>query len=50
MAKAGGKASVGIKAFMPKPKRKRSGIVSKNNTSNIKESRNYKKRYKGQGK
>lgn len=49
MAKAGGKASVGTKVFTPRPKRRRKGIVSKNNTSNIKGSRNYKKSYKGQG-
>jgi hypothetical protein len=49
MAKAGGKSAVGTKVFTPRPKRKRSGVVSKNNTSNIKGSRNYKKKYKGQG-
>lgn len=49
MAKAGGKASVGTKVFIPKPKRRRKGIVSKNNTSNVKSSRNYKKSYRGQG-
>jgi hypothetical protein len=32
-----------------KPKTRRSGIVSKNNTSPIKTSRNYKKKYRGQG-
>jgi hypothetical protein len=32
-----------------KPKKKRPGIVSKNNTSNIKNSRNYIKAYRGQG-
>lgn len=37
------------KTFQPKPRAKRPGIVSKNNTSSIKSSRNYKKTYKGQG-
>jgi hypothetical protein len=32
-----------------KPKKKRPGVVSKNNTSNLVGSRNYKKAYKGQG-
>jgi hypothetical protein len=31
-------------------KRKRPGIHSKNNTSNSKKSKNYKKKYRGQGK
>ncbi len=31
-------------------KRKRPGIHSKNNTSNSKKSKNYKKAYRGQGK
>jgi hypothetical protein len=35
--------------LLGKPKKKRPGIVSKNNTSNIKHSRNYVKAYKGQG-
>jgi hypothetical protein len=32
-----------------KVKKRRPGIVSKNNTSNIKNSRNYTKAYRGQG-
>jgi hypothetical protein len=32
-----------------KPKKKRKGIVSKNNTSNHVQSKNYSKRYVGQG-
>jgi hypothetical protein len=32
-----------------KSKKKRPGIVSKNNTSSIKSSRNYTKSYRGQG-
>lgn len=31
------------------PKKKRPGVVSKNNTSNHKQSKNYKKAYRGQG-
>lgn len=37
------------KQFMAKVKKRRPGIVSKNNTSNLKNSRNYKKAYRGQG-
>jgi hypothetical protein len=37
------------KQFQPRPKVKRAGIVSKNNTSTVKTSRNYKKPYRGQG-
>jgi hypothetical protein len=37
------------KQFMAKVKKRRPGIVSKNNTSNIKSSRNYTKAYRGQG-
>lgn len=32
-----------------KPRIKRKGVVSKNNTSSLKTSKNYKKKYKGQG-
>jgi hypothetical protein len=46
---SGGKASLGSKNLIQKPKKKRPGVVSKNSTSNIKRSRNYKKAYKGQG-
>lgn len=37
------------KNLVGKPSKKRPGVVSKNNTSNIKNSRNYVKAYKGQG-
>ena len=35
---------------LDKPKKKRKGVHSKCKTSNYKGSKNYKKRYKGQGK
>lgn len=38
-----------VKQRVVKPKRKRPGVVSKNNTSNLVGSRNYKKTYRGQG-
>jgi len=38
-----------LKGRVEKPKTKRKGIHSKNNTSKLKSSRNYKKSYKGQG-
>lgn len=34
---------------LDKPKKKRPGVHSKNNTSSSKKSKNYKKPYKGQG-
>jgi hypothetical protein len=43
------KESVAKTQKVKKPKSKRPGIVSKNNTSNIKTSKNYKKKYRGQG-
>jgi hypothetical protein len=46
---SGGKASLGTRVLIEKPSKKRPGVVSKNNTSNIKSSRNYKKAYRGQG-
>ncbi len=45
--KAKGKSSESKK--VAKPPRKRPGVVSKNNTSNHKESKNYKKKYRSQG-
>ena len=36
--------------FEPKPKVKRPGVHAKSKTSNLKESKNYKKLYRGQGK
>jgi hypothetical protein len=38
------------KAFTPNPKKKRPGIQAKTKASKIKSSKNYKKRYRGQGK
>lgn len=38
-----------IKVFMVKPKRKRPGIHSKTKASKLKGSKNYLKRYVGQG-
>ncbi len=36
-------------AKKPKPKIKRPGVVSKKKNSRCKQSKNYKKRYRGQG-
>jgi hypothetical protein len=44
------KSSSLVKTFIPKPRKKRKGIVSKNKSSRIKGSKNYLKRYRGQGK
>lgn len=46
MAKVTGSIS---RARIEKPKTKRPGVHSKNNTSALKSSRNYKKAYRGQG-
>jgi hypothetical protein len=46
-AKKGG--STNIKLFRLKPKRKRPGVHAKTKASKHKASKNYKKRYKGQG-
>jgi hypothetical protein len=43
------KLKTNITTFRPKPKKKRKGIVSKNKASKIKTSKNYVKRYAGQG-
>lgn len=37
-------------AYRETNRKKRPGIHSKNNTSNLKQSKNYQKKYKGQGK
>jgi len=47
MAKA--KASVSVKAFLTKPKRKRKGVHSKTKFSKSKGAKNYKKISVGQG-
>ena len=39
-----------VTTFRPKPRKRRKGIVSKNRASKIKTSKNYLKRYRGQGK
>ena len=36
--------------FKPKPRKKRPGVHAKTKTSKLKNSKNYKKLYKGQGK
>lgn len=36
--------------FANRPKKRRPGIHSKKKTSNLKSSKNYRKKYKGQGK
>lgn len=41
--------SNGISSRLEKPKVKRPGIHSKNNSSALKSSKNYKKAYRGQG-
>jgi hypothetical protein len=46
MAKA---KSTQTSTFNPKPKRKRPGVHSKKSTSKLKSSKNYKKKYVGQG-
>jgi hypothetical protein len=44
------KSTSSVRSFIPKPRKKRKGIVSKNKSSRIKGSKNYLKRYRGQGK
>tara|TARA_B100000900_G_scaffold306277_1_gene264920 strand:- start:2001 stop:2138 length:138 start_codon:yes stop_codon:yes gene_type:complete len=39
----------GINSVWYKPKKKRPGVHAKSKTSNSKTSRNYKKKYRGQG-
>ena len=43
------KVTGGISVRLEKPKKKRPGVHSKNNTSGLKSSKNYKKAYRGQG-
>lgn len=43
------KVTSGISVRIDKPKRKRPGVHSKNNTSRLKSSKNYRKTYRGQG-
>jgi hypothetical protein len=44
------KSSAGVKMFSKKPKVKRPGRVSKKRSSKNKQSKHYKKAYRGQGK
>lgn len=39
-----------VKRFLTKPKKNRKGIHSKKKNSKLKQSKNYVKRYRGQGK
>lgn len=43
------KASFGTNTWWEKPKKKRPGVHSKTKTSRSKHSKNYKKKYRGQG-
>lgn len=43
------KAKAVVKVFVPKGKKSRPGVVAKTKTSKLKNSRNYKKAYRGQG-
>jgi hypothetical protein len=47
--KSTSKSSLGVSIKKPKTKVRRKGIVSKKNSSGLKTSKNYKKRYRGQG-
>lgn len=47
--KSTGKSSIGVSVKKAKPKVRRKGIVSKKTSSGLKSSKNYKKRYRGQG-
>lgn len=42
-------AKLSLSVYFQKPRKKRPGIHSKNNTSSNKNSKNYKKQYRGQG-
>jgi hypothetical protein len=44
------KAKMNFVAFTKKPKRKRPGVHAKTKTSKLKQSKNYVKHYRGQGK
>ena len=43
------KSGLGSTSFKVKPKVNRPGVHSKTKTSRLKQSKNYKKKYKGQG-
>lgn len=49
MAKAKKTNTSSVKIHIKKPKVKRKGVVSKKKSSKLKSSKNYLKRYKGQG-
>lgn len=49
MAAASSKKQTSVATFRAKPKKRRKGIVSKTKTSKNKNSKLYKKTYKGQG-
>jgi len=44
------KAKMNFVAFTKKPKKRRPGVHAKTKTSNLKQSKNYVKHYRGQGK
>ena len=44
------KAKMNLVVFKKKPKISRPGVHAKSKTSNLKQSKNYVKKYKGQGK
>jgi hypothetical protein len=43
------KVKMNLMAFIKKPKKKRPGVHAKTKTSKLKQSKNYVKKYKGQG-
>ena len=43
-------AKLTLNNYLKKPKKKRPGIHAKSKSSNLKSSKNYVKKYKGQGK
>jgi|GEM_PF-2403364 len=47
--RSSGKSSLGVSIKKVKPKVRRKGIVSKKKSSGLKTSKNYVKRYRGQG-
>lgn len=49
MAKTKKTNTSNVKVHIKKPKTKRKGVVSKKKSSKLKSSKNYLKRYKGQG-
>jgi len=44
------KAKMNLVVFKKKPRIKRTGVHAKSQTSNLKQSKNYVKKYRGQGK